>query len=217
LLAFPLLGLPALAQQDIISTVIGGGPSDMPAVDADIANPQAVSFDSAGNYYIATGYTNRVYKVNTSGLLTLVAGNGLPGYALLNTPSGVAADSSGNVYISDTNNGVIRKVDTTGTITTVAGQPGGCTYNGNGSPATDYYLCSPENLAVDSSNNLYIADAGNCLIRKLVPSTSTISNYAGNAVGDLTGCGYSGDGGLATNAELYDPGGVAVARRRPSL
>jgi HYDIN/CFA65/VesB family protein/NHL repeat-containing protein len=216
LLAFPLLGLPALAQQDIISTVIGGGPSDMPAVDADIANPQAVSFDSAGNYYIATGYTNRVYKVNTSGLLTLVAGNGLPGYAgdgvaggavnaLLNNPSGVAADSSGNVYISDTNNQVIRKVDATGTITTVAGRPSTCTYNGNGSPATNYDLCIPENLAVDSSNNLYIADAGNCLIRKLVPSTSTIGNYAGNG-----GCGYSGDGGLATNAELYYPSGVAV-------
>lgn len=215
LLAFPLLGLPALAQQDIISTVIGGGPSDMPAVDADIAFPVQVSFDSAGNYYIAASYANRVYKVNTSGLLTLVAGNGLPGYAgdgiaggavnaLLNGPSGVAVDSSGNVYISDTNNYVIRKVDTTGTITTVAGQQGVCSYNGNGSPATNYDLCFPENLAVDSSNNLYIAD-GDCLIRKLAPSTSTIGTYAGNGT-----CGYGGDGGLATSAELSGPNGVAV-------
>ena len=175
------------------------------------------AFDTAGNYYIAAYLQNRVFKVDTSGLLTLVAGNGLPGYsgdgvvggaanALLNGPDGVAIDSSGNVYIADANNSVIRKVDTSGTITTVAGQESvGCAYNGNGSPATNYDLCYPANLAIDSSNNLYIADSYNCLVRKLVPSTSTISNLAGNDT-----CGYSGDGGQATNAELFNPSGVAV-------
>jgi len=68
-----LLALPALAQQDVISTVIGGGPSDMPAADANISNPSAVAFDSAGNYYIAAPNQNRVFKVNSTGLLTVLA------------------------------------------------------------------------------------------------------------------------------------------------
>src|ERR1039458_10814321 len=83
---------------------------------------------------------NRAFKVSTSGTLTVVAGNGHPGYAgdgvpggasnaLLNWPWGVAVDGSGNVYIADENNCVVRKVDTTNTITTIAGQAGLCGYN----------------------------------------------------------------------------------------
>ncbi|HXM43767.1 MAG TPA: choice-of-anchor D domain-containing protein [Bryobacteraceae bacterium] len=217
LLTCPLLGLPAMAQQSIIATAIGGGPNSMPAIDADLYNPVEVTLDSAGNYYFADGNQNRVFKVTTGGFLTVVAGNGLPGYAgdgvvggaanaLLNYPYGVAVDASGNVYISDYNNSVVRKVDTSGTITTVAGSfTGGCTYNGNGSPATQFYLCHPSGLALDHSGNLYIADEINNLVRKLVVSTSTISNYAGTGTN-----GYSGDGGLATSATLNYPSAVAI-------
>ena len=217
LLTLPLLGLSALAQQNVITTAIGGGPNDTPAIDADINDPVSVTVDSAGNYYVAACNQNRVFKVSTGGLLTVVAGNGLPGYAgdgvsggaanaLLNCPYGVAVDASGNVYISDEYNSVVRKVDTSNTITTIAGNyANGCTYNGNGSPATNFSLCHPEGLAIDHSGNLYIADQVNSVIRKLVLSTSTISNYAGNAT-----TGYSGDGGLATSAELYYPAAIAL-------
>jgi len=214
LLTAPLLGLPALAQQDVVTTAIGGGPNDMPALDADINAPLAIAVDSAGNYYFPA--TNRVFKVNTSGLLTIVAGTGLPGYAgdgvsggatnaYLNGPSGVAVDAGGNVYIADSNNCVIRKVDTSSTITTVAGQAGSCGYNGNGAPATNFFLYNPFNVAVDGSGNLYIADTDNALVRKVVLSTGTISNYAGNGT-----AGYTGDGGLATAATLNTPTAVAV-------
>lgn len=217
LFAAPLLALPALAQQNIITTSIGGGPNDMPAIDADINDPQAIAMDAAGNYYVAACAQNRVFKVNTSGVLTVVAGSGLPGYAgdgvtggagnaLLYCPSGVAVDASSNVYISDTYNSVVRKVDTSGTITTVAGNyTDGCTYNGNGSPATSFDLCHPLGLAFDHTGNLYIADQINCLIRKLVISSSTISSYAG-----IGSAGYGGDGGLATAATLYYPDAIAI-------
>ena len=211
-----LLTFTALAQQNIITTAIGGGPNDMPAIDADLYQPVAVAVDSAGNYYFADSSQNRVFKVNTSGILTVVAGSGIPGFAgdgvhggapnaLLNNPSGVAVDSAGNIYISDTYNGVVRKVDTSNTITTIAGEQGQCSYEGNGSPATNYPLCNPLGLAVDGSGNLYIADQYNSIVRKLVVSTSTISNYAGTGTS-----GYSGDGAAATGAELYYPSVVAV-------
>ena len=217
LLAAPLLALPALAQQNIITTTIGGGPNDMPALDADVYDPSSVTLDSAGNYYFGDCAQNRVFKVNTSGILSVVAGSGLPGYAgdgvtggapnaLLYCPTGVAVDSSGNVYLSDSYNSVVRKVDTANTITTIAGNySDGCTYNGNGSPATHFDLCHPEGLAVDHSGNLYITDQLNSLIRKLVLSSSTISNFAGTGV-----AGYGGDGGLATAALLYYPAAIAL-------
>jgi sugar lactone lactonase YvrE len=281
LLIFALLALTltAAAQQNVISTLIGGGPNNVPALDADINGPQFVAFDNAGNYYFSAPYTSqRVFKVNASGTLTVVAGNGLPGYsgdngpatqATLNNPEGVAVDGSGNVYIADNSNQVIRMVNSSGIISTIAGT-GGCTYDGDttgtggdGKPATQHSLCNPFQITLDSSGNLFIADSSNYRIRKLVISSDSISTVAGNGTatacangvlatscgfnnpygiavdssGDLfiaassdyvvrevaasTGkvktiagilgtAGFSGDGGLATNATLYQPTGLSV-------
>ena len=218
LLAAQLLCVCALAQQDVVSTVIGGGPNDMPAVDANLYQPDAVVFDSAGNYYISAYYENRVFKVSTSGTLTVFAGLGIPGYAgdgvkggatvaLLNGPQGLSVDSSGNIYIADYQNYVIRKVDTTNTITTIAGVQGQCNYAGDGSPGTQAHLCYPMSVAVDNtSKNLFIADRYNCRIRELqLTGSKDISTYAGDGT-----CGFSGDTGAATGAELNYPEGVAV-------
>ena len=219
LLAALLLSVSALAQQtqDIISTAIGGGPNDITAVDANLYTPDAVAVDSAGNYYIAVYYNHRVFKVNTKGIITVVAGTGYSGYsgdgvkggaaqAFLSYPQGVAVDKSGNVYIADYGNYVIRKVDTTNTITTIAGEAGQCNYNGDGSPATKFDLCHPVQLALDSAGaNLYIADSQNFRIRKLVLSSDTISTVAGDGTE-----GFSGDGGPATDAELNYPDGIAI-------
>ena len=210
--------LSAGAQQDQINTVVGGGPNDMPALDADIYTPYQVAVDSSGNYYFASVTQNRVFKVNTSGFLTVVAGNGIAGYsgdgvtggasqAMLNNPWGVAVDSSGNVYIADTYNHVIRKVDTTNTITTVAGVYGTCGYNGDGSPATSFNLCYPEQLAADSSNNVFIADSSDSLIRKLTVSSNTISTVAGSYG---TGYAYCTNGTTATSCGFSNTPSVAV-------
>lgn len=208
LLTAMLLTLPALAQ-DVISTAIGGGPSDMPALDANLSNPVAIAVDSSGNYYIAAASQNRIFKVDTTGLLTVFAGNGLPGYggdgvtggaanATLNNPQAVAVDGSGNVYIADTYNFVIRKVDTTNTITTIAGTQGAC----GGSVSN---LCYPNGVVADTAGNLFIGDTSDCQVKKVVLSSLTITVFAGNGT-----CGYTGDGGGPTSAEVNQPSGVAV-------
>ncbi len=215
LLAALLVSLPAPAQ-DIITTAIGGGPNNIPALDANLYNPYGVAVDSAGNYYIAAFNQNRVFKVNTSGTILVVAGSGASGYtgdgvtggaslASLNRPFAVAVDSSNNIYIADQYNCVIRKVDTANTITTIAGIANSCAYSGDGGKGTAAQLYYPQGVGVDSSGNLYIGDENNCVVRKLVLSTNIITTYAGNHT-----CGYSGDSGAATSAELNVVSGVAA-------
>ena len=206
-----LLTLSAFAQQDVITTKIGGGPSDMPALDADLNDPAAIAFDGSGNYYLANYNTNQIYKISSTGLLTLFAGNGLAGYsgdgvvggatsAMLNGPNAIATDSAGNVYIADYNNFVIREVNaSTNTITTVAGT------QGPSAAAQPACLCYPAGLTVDASGNLFIADTSDCQIKKFVPSTSTMTLVAGTGT-----CGYTGNGASAVNAELNQPLAVAV-------
>jgi hypothetical protein len=216
LLSALLLSLTALAQQDVITTAVGGGPNDIPALDSNLYNPTSVVADSSGNYYIAAPYQNRVFKVNSTGTLTVVAGSGAAGFAGdgvtggaatadLNHPTGIALDSSGNLYIADQANYVVRKVDSTNTITTIAGIAGSPGFSGDGGKGTSAQLYNPSGVAADTSGNLFIADTSNCRVRKLVLSSDTITTYAGNGT-----CGYSGDGSLATGAEIYDPYGVAT-------
>jgi sugar lactone lactonase YvrE len=196
-----------------------------PATSAWLDSPDGVAVDASGNLYIADTSNNRIRKVDPSGTITTVAGDGTAGYsgdngpaisAELDRPYGVAVDASGNLYIADTYNQRIRKVSTSGTITTVAGNghenyPGalnGGGYSGDGGLATDAELNAPLAVAVDTSGNLYIADTYNQRIRK-VDTSGTISTVAGNGQGGSLG-GYSGDGGPATSAELAQPTGVAV-------
>src|SRR5262249_31046421 len=125
--------------------------------------------------------------------------------AQLNYPSGVAVDGNGNVFIADFNNNVIRElVKATGNILTVAGT-GTAGYSGDGGPATAAQLNAPYGVAVDSSGNVFIADVNNHVIREIVQATGNILTLAGNGT-----AGYSGDGGLATAAQLNAPNGVAV-------
>ena len=84
-----LVSLPALAQQDVITTVIGGGPNGIPATDANLYNPQGVAVDSSGNVYIASFNQHRIFKVNTAGTISVVAGSGAQGYS----GDGIAGDA----------------------------------------------------------------------------------------------------------------------------
>ena len=216
LLAAALVSFPAFAQQDIVSTAIGGGPNDIPAIDSNLYNPASVATDSSGSYYISGYYQNRVFKVDTTGKLTVVAGSGTQGFsgdgvtggagnASLYRPFGLAVDSSGNVYFADQGNCVVRKVTTAGTITTIAGIGNSCGYSGDSGKGTAAQLNSPGGVATDTFGNLYIADTSNCRVRKLVLSTNIITTYAGNGT-----CGYSGDSGSAAAAEVYEPYSVAT-------
>jgi len=169
------LGFASPAGAQLIHTVAGGGPNNIPAISASV-QPFGVAVDLNGNTYITAGNQQRVFKIDPSGILTVVAGAGSYGYngdgitattAELDYPTGVAVDSSGNIYIADQENHRIRKVDgTSGLISTVAGT-GTYGYNGDGITATTAELGYPIGVAVDSSGNIYIADYQNHRIRKV--------------------------------------------------
>ena len=193
-----------------IDTVVGGVGDGGPATAAVLNSPIRVAVDGSGNLYIADFLNNRIRKVDSSGVITTVAGTGTAGFsggratsARINNPSGVAVDGSGNLYIADTENHRVRKVNSSGGISTVAGT-GTSGSSGDGGSATAALLDTPLAVAVDGSGNLYISDFFNDRIRK-VDSSGEITAFAGTGTE-----GFSGDGGLATAAELEDPRDVAV-------
>ncbi|MGD0784340.1 MAG: Ig-like domain repeat protein [Sedimentisphaerales bacterium] len=152
--------------------------------------------------------------VTPTSIITTVAGNGTSGYggdnglatsAELNNPSPVAVDASGHLFIADEGNNRVRKIDlSTGVITTVAGN-GTYGYSGDGGQASMASLAIPVGVAVDTSNNMFIADYGNHRVRKVDLSTAIITTIAGNGT-----WGFSGDGGQATLAKLSNPTGIAM-------
>src|SRR5579871_1264998 len=209
-----LLGAHAalLAQQYTISTIAGGAPPVTPAAAASVSigKPAGVTTDLAGNLYFTS--LNCVFKVDATGMLMLMAGNSRAGYAgdggpatsaELNGPTGVALDSAGNLYIADTGNARIRRVSVTGLMTTVAGNgtPG---YSGDNGPATTAQLNVPTGIAIDGGGYIYIADTENSVIRQVAPS-GIITSFAG-----VGAAGYFGDGGLAAQAQLNNPQGMAL-------
>jgi sugar lactone lactonase YvrE len=219
----------ASAQQDIINNYAGGGPNNVPATSAPAALPVGVAVDGSGNLYFSSQYTNqhRVFKVSATGTLTVVAGNGFPGYsgdggpatqAQLYDPQGLAVDHAGNVFIADQSNCAVREVNAgSGIITTVAGEPGiGCGYNSDSVPATSSYLNQPLGVAIDKNGNLFIADEGNQRVRMVSCATVTSTGGAcspntSQTTGDIytvAGTGtavFNGNGKPATSANLYYP------------
>jgi sugar lactone lactonase YvrE len=204
------MSLPASAQYIIdsapssfIYTYAGNGTAGYtgdggPATLADINFAASTAEDQAGNLYIADENNNVVRKVAAgTGMITTFAGNGTPGYsgdggqatqAQLSSPISLAIDGAGNLYISDNGNNAVRKVTAaTGAITTYTS---GIEY--------------PQGIAVDGLGNLFVAEPGANTVWKVAAGTGTITAYAGSVLR-----GYSGDGGLATNATLSGP--IALA------
>jgi sugar lactone lactonase YvrE len=195
---------------NLIATVAGGGTGwdGGAATNASLNNPSSVAFDRMGNFYIADSWDSRIRMVNTSGIITTVAGGGgwyVEGEAATNvslhSPNCVTLDAVGNMFIIDKE--VVRKVSTNGSITTVAGNENqGYSYSGDGGPATNAGLNSPAGVAVDAVGNLYISDTVNYRIRK-VDTNGIITTVAGG------GSGPPESGGAATNTEMGRPDGIA--------
>jgi sugar lactone lactonase YvrE len=215
-----------------ISTVAGDGTAGYSgdgglATSAELNAPTGVAVDLAGNLYIADSSNNRIRAVNTgsstvtiagvsipAGDINTVAGTGTAGYsgdggaatsAKLNDPFAIALDGAGDFFIADRNNNRIREVSSsTADINTVAGN-GTAGFSGDGGAATSAELHTPCGVALDRSGNLYIGDTANQRVRLVTASTGTINTFAGNGT-----AGFSGDGGLATSAELHLPTGLIV-------
>jgi sugar lactone lactonase YvrE len=198
-----------------LGLVTGCEPADAEPEPADVESPAALSSDSSTISTVAgTGAPGSDWgemSYYASGDLIYV-GTDVGGYngdhrpavsAQLNWPTGVAIAPNGDVYIADILNDRVRRIDHDGIITTVAGtgEPG---FMGDHGPAVLARLDWPGGLAVDDAGNLFIADTGNHAIRKVAPN-GIITTVAGNGLE-----GYAGDGGVAVDAELAYPTGVAV-------
>ena len=182
----------------IISTIAGTGTSgysgdDGPATEAQI-HARNIFVDNEGNIYFTDDVNNVVRKINTNGIITSIAGNGTRGYsgdegpateAELNQPWDVVGDMYGNIFISDYSNSRIRKVDISGKITTFTGS---------------FY---PQNICLDTDGNLYVS--------RLYHGIQLYDGYGNSReVAGFNGMGYSGDGGLAIDAQLSYPYGIAL-------
>lgn len=229
----------------------------VPASEARLFNPYFVAFDSTGNAYVSEASNNRVRKIDTSGIITTIAGTGEEGYAgdggpatqaEFDSPRGIGVNWLGEVFVADYGNNVVRKIDVTGRILTirtslplsdpyglaldlfgnvlvaeshprnhlvrridfrgnvttiagVAGQRGGFSEDG---PAAEAQLYHPRAVASDAMGNVYVADHFNQRVRK-IDATGTIATIAGT--GER---GYAGDGGPAADAQLASPNGLLV-------
>ena len=184
-----------------------------PATSAELNYPNSLFVDASDNVFIADT-ENFVIREVSSGTIQTFAGNHTVAYsgdgnaatsAALYASGGVFVDGSGNVFVADTYNCAIREVlAASGDIQTVAGN-GTCGYSGDGAAATSAQLNYPSGVFVDNLGDIFIADTENSLVREVVAATGNIQTVAGNGT-----AGYTGDGGVATSAQLDDPYSVFV-------
>jgi sugar lactone lactonase YvrE len=201
----------------VVTTLAGAtfstGSTDGTGSAAQFGGAYGLAVDSSGNVYVADTANHTIRKVSSVGVVTTLAGtarisgstNGTGSAARFynpsDAPSGIAVDSAGNVYVADTGNHTIRKVSSAGVVTTLAGTAGSFgSIDGTGSAAR---FRSPSGVAVDSSGNLYVADAANHMIRKVTPA-GVVTTLAGTAriSGSTDGTGSA--------ARFNDPWGIAV-------
>ena len=195
----------------VVTTLAGqagfAGSSDGTNGTAHFNAPAGIASDNATNLYVADAGNNTIRKITPAGVVTTLAGlagnpgstNGTNSAARFFGPSGVVVDSAGNIYVADAGNNAIRLITPSGAVSTFAGTPG--TSGSQNGPATNALFNFPESLGIDQSNNIYVADTLNSIIRKITPS-GNVSTLAGTpgAVGNANG----------TNALFRRPEGLVA-------
>jgi prepilin-type N-terminal cleavage/methylation domain-containing protein len=191
-----------------VATLAGASTADF--ADGTGANarfnwPQGIALDSGGNIFVADYNTERVRKVTPAGVVTTFAGSDLYGQvdgqgssAQFLTPADVAVDASNNVYVADYSGDRVRKITPDGMVTTLAGSSQGF-QNGTGTAAKFSMLSS---VTVDPSGNVYVADSGNDVIRKITPA-GVVTTFAGSGA-------YGNANGTGTAAQFAWPNAVAA-------
>ncbi len=182
------------------------------ATAAQLNSPQAIAIGSDGTLYIADTGNHRIRSIAANGIITTIAGTGIPGFsgnnspaitAQLASPNALSLDATGTLYIADSGNHRVRRI-VSGTITTVAGS-GTQGFSGDNGPAISAQLDTPSGIAVAPTGTIYIADTHNHRIRA-INSAGVINTIAGAGQP-----GYSGDQASATLAQLDSPRGLAIA------
>jgi sugar lactone lactonase YvrE len=187
-----------------------GGSTDATGTNAQFDFPVGVATDSSSNSYVADNSNSTIRKINPAGVVTTLAGqagvtgsnDGANRTAQFLFPTGLAVDNATNLYVADTYNNAIRKVTPAGVVTTFAGAGGSSpgSLDGIGTNAS-FFL--PSGVATDKAGNIYVAEAGGSLIRKITPvgSVTTIAGSPGN---------YGSADGIGTNALFLSPLGIAI-------
>jgi len=192
------------------STSYGGTGSGKDTISGDtIASfnqPTGIAVDAAGNIYVSDYGDNLIRKISAAGIVSTIAGNGNQGSlngldtaSSFNGPTALALDAAGNIYVADDNNNMVRKISTNGMVSTYAGSDSTGLING---PAANSALFGPTGVAVDGSGNVYIADAGNNIIR-MVNTSDVVSTYAGSTNEAATN-------GPLLSASFNNPTGLAI-------
>ncbi len=199
----------------VVTTLAGAagvvGHADGAGAAASFFFPSGVATDSTDNVYVADEMNHTIREITPAGLVTTIAGivltaghaDGVGAAATFNRPQGVATDSAGNVYVADTGNSTIRQISPQGTVSTLAGVALRVGHLDGPAALASFYM--PHGVATDSAGNIYVADTGNNVIRKINP-TGVVSTVAGTA---LT-AGHAD--GAGTAASFNGPHGIAVGR-----
>lgn len=200
-----------ITPQGVVTTLAGesgsAGHVDGPAALARFAAVTSLAVDQQGNVYVAEKYAHYIRKISAAGVVSTLAGSGVPGYwegvgpsTRLNMPDGLAVDAQGNVLFADQGNDCIRQISPAGVVSTFAGlgARGGFA---DGPPGVARFY-SPTGIAIDAQGVVYVADAGNHRIRKIARN-KTVTTLGGSSE-----CGYR-DGPVGTS-RFYYPTGVAV-------
>jgi D-alanyl-D-alanine dipeptidase len=200
---------PAGVVTTLAGTAGSSGSTDASGAAARFNNPRGVATDSAGNVYVADTGNDTIRKITPTGVVSTLAGTaGSSGStdasgaaARFNSPRGIASDAAGTLYVADSGNDTIRKITPTGAVTTLAGTAGAAGSTDASGAAARFN--DPMGVAIDSANNVYVADSGNNTIRKITPA-GVVTTLAGTA-----GIASSADG-LGAAASFNGPTGVAT-------
>lgn len=212
----------------VVTTLAGDidvqGTNDGPGLLATFFSPGDVVVDAGGNLYVADSDNNTIRKISAAGAVTTLAGlagvegtaDGTGSAARFKGPEGVAVDKTGNVYVADTSSSTIRKITPAGLVTTFAGSPGqDGLVDGTGTAARFSF---PENISIDKSGNLYVADTANSLVRKItskgvvttVPTPGVVLSSIYDVAVDSTGNIFVADAGNNRIVKISSTGVASV-------